>query len=195
MAMGQWRALGAHDAGATSLSLQLGVKLPTGRTEVDEVDGEQPEPPARPGTGSFDAVAGFQVRHGIGPSTATEAAAGASAFLNVLGRVNGRGTEDYRVGQELQVTLGAGWPATRTLQLLGQVDARRRAKDDVGSTDALRDNTGGTFAYVTPGMELRLGGSVTAYGYAQLAVYRHVPRIELVAPYHVLTGLRWSLGI
>ena len=195
MIMGQWRALGGQDARATSLSLQLGIKLPTGRTEVEPVDGQQPEPPARPGTGSVDGVAGFHVGRGIGAATGPGGAEGASVFLDLLGRVNGHGTDDYRVGNELQVTVGTGVPATRTLRLIGRVDARWRAKDDVGTTDALPDNTGGTFAYVTPGAELRLGSVLTAYGYVQVAAYRHVPRIEITAPYHLLTGLRWSLGI
>lgn len=53
-------------------------------------------------------------------------------FLSALGRLNGRGTEDYRVGRELQFCAGRSYPLARPVTLLAQVNARFRGRDETG---------------------------------------------------------------
>ncbi|MBI5710823.1 MAG: hypothetical protein HZC42_11050 [Candidatus Eisenbacteria bacterium] len=137
-------------AAPLTVTLQLGARLPVGRRHVATVDGEEPEPPARPGTGSLDGLAGIHLMHRVGLPAAGGLRPG-SFFAGALLRVNGRGTDDYRVGNEVQASCGGSWPLAHELGVLGQLNARFRGKDDPGRTDALRDNTGGASLYAQPG--------------------------------------------
>jgi hypothetical protein len=59
--LGNWIAFGAHADAPLVLGLHGGVKLPTGRKHVPDIDGEEPEPHARPGTGSVDFLMGLNL--------------------------------------------------------------------------------------------------------------------------------------
>jgi hypothetical protein len=109
--------------------------------------------------------------------------------LSVLGRTSGRGTERYRVGSEIQTNLGLSYPVTRSLELLLSGDFRIRAKDDVGDTDAEPGHTGGTWAYVSPGIRVQPVGKTAFYGVVQLPVYQRVNGINLVSDYNLYLGV------
>ena len=189
--MGQWMALGA-DPSRGSVALMAGVKLPTGRKNVTAIDGEQPEPPARPGSGSTDVLVGIHLMRPIRLPSAT--AATAPLFATIQGRFNGRGTDDYRVGDELQVRVGGTCPVGERFDLLSQLNLRVRGKDDVGQTDALRDNSGGTWLYLSPGVRVHTSSLLAVYAYAQVPVYERVNRIQLVSPVHLMIGTSYAFG-
>ena len=193
MTTARWIALGGA-SGGPSASLVLGVKLPTGEKNVDEIDGEQPEPTVRPGTGSTDAVAGVHLTTGVGAKELDGEKVEAPLFLGLMYRVNGKGTEDYRIGDEFQANAGGEYPLNGTVDLLGQLNLRVRDKDDAGETDALPDNTGGTWFYLTPGLRVRTGPQLDFFGYVQIPVYQKVNGIQLVSPYHLLFGTTVSLS-
>ena len=192
--LGQLIALRSDGERPTTLSLQLGAKLPTGLRHVEPVDGEEPEPSARPGTGSLDGLAGLHVMRTVPAVSLRHEAGDAPLFVSVLARANGRGTDDYRVGDELQVSAGASYPLTSSLQLTAQLNSRFRGKDGVGRTDALRDNTGGTWVYASPGLRIRTGLRFAWYGLVQIPVVQRVNRIQIVAPYHAMVGTSFQLG-
>jgi hypothetical protein len=189
----RWIALGADPAGGSSASIVLGIKLPTGERNVDEIDGEQPEPPVRPGTGSVDGIAGLHLSAGVGTKALNGTPVRAPLFLGLNYRVNGKGTEDYRVGDEFQANAGGEYPVSDAVDLLAQLNLRVRDRDDPGQTDALPDNTGGTWFYFTPGLRVRTGSRLDVFGYVQFPVYQRVNGIQLVSPYHLLFGTTVSL--
>jgi hypothetical protein len=189
--MGVWRA--SPRGSRTTLSLQGGVKLPTGRRQVDAVDGEQPEPSARPGTGSWDGLAGVHVMRNASLPGRGDGQVSTPVFVSVLGRLNGRGTDEYRLGNELQLSAGSSYPIGGPLTLLAQVNVRLRGRDDPGSTDALAANTGGTWVFLSPGLSLAAEGGASVYGYVQLPVYQRVNRIQIVAPWMLFTGVSFPL--
>jgi len=188
--MADWRLTGP-DA-ATIVALEGGVKAPTGRRSVDAVDGELPEPLARPGTGSWDGLAGVHVMREVALPLPAGRRVSAPLFVGALARVNGRGEEDYRAGNELQLATGGSAPLAGPLQLLLQVNARFRGKDDAGLTDALAANTGGTWVFVSPGLRIAAAPGASAYVSVQLPVYQRVNRIQIVAPWMLATGVSWS---
>lgn len=171
------RQFGAATDGARYFA-SAGVKAPTGKRNVEEVDGDQPEPPARPGTGSWDflAAVGAEWRLGAGP------VAGSSIPLRVSlnGRANGRGTERYRVGSEMTAHVVTEVPVASSIAALFQTNLRVRAKDDVGETDSEASNTGGTALYASPGVKLGLGGRTSLSALVQIPVYQRVNGIQLV---------------
>lgn len=187
----RWIALG--DPGGRSASVVLGLKLPTGERNVDEIDGEQPEPTVRPGTGSVDALAGVHLVTGVKTKTLDGTSIEAPLFLGLMYRFNGKGTEDYRIGDEFQLNAGGEYTLAGAFDLLAQLNYRVRGKDEAGETDALPDNTGGTTLYATPGLRVRTGSRLDFFAYAQFPVYQRVNGIQLVSPYHLLFGTSVTL--
>jgi hypothetical protein len=158
------------------------------------VDGEEPEPSARPGTGSWDGQAGIHVMRSASLPGLGGVHVWTPIFASVLGRLNGRGTEEYRLGHELQLNAGSSYPLAGPVTLLAQVNARFRGRDDAGSTDALSANTGGTWVFVSPGLSLASARGASIYGYVQMPVYQRVNRIQIVAPWMLSTGVSFPLG-
>ncbi len=185
-----WAPGGTLSPGPYTISLQGGVKLPTGRRTVPEVDGEQPEPMARPSTGSFDVVAGAQVRRSVNTRTFAGATVPVPFALGVTGRLNGQGTDDYRAGHELVVNLSGGWALAEAVTFLGQVNMRVRGEDDPGLTHDEPGNTGGTALYGPPGLRVALG-RMAAYSYVQLRLYENVNGIQITSPSHLMVGMNY----
>jgi hypothetical protein len=194
LTIGQLSVLGAQVHSPVSLSLRGGIKLPTGRTEVPEVDGEQPEPSARPGSGSVDYVAGFQARKLVGTKTVHGQRIEMPISLSSTWRWNGRGTEDYKMGDEVQATLAGGWAVSSPVRALLQLNYRQHDGDDPGVSGDESHAASGTSLYVTPGLQGRITNQISAYGYWQIRAYQHTSGPELIAPYHLSFGLSYSLA-
>ena len=99
MLLGSWNAF-RIGSGPTplSVSVQGGVKLPTGRTDVPDIMGEVPEPHARPGTGSTDLLAGAQLVKLVALPTPSASSLPTAFFASGLYMHTGEGTDNYRVG-------------------------------------------------------------------------------------------------
>ena len=175
--------------GGTRVHVSGGVKAPTGRTQVPEFDGDEPEPPSRPGNGAWAAIAGAGVEWRIQTRMLGGPYGALPVRWSILGRANGRGTERYRVGSELQSNLSAAYPLTRSLEILFSTDWRMRAKDDVGETDAEPNNTGGTWVFASPGVRVTAGGKSSVYGIVQLPVYERINGINLTSRANVYVGI------
>jgi hypothetical protein len=192
--LANWAVLSSSQPSASSLVLQLGAKVPTGETKVDEVGGETPEPPARPGSGSTDALVGAQFGHAFTAPTLGGRVTSVPLSLAVTGRLNGRGTESYRMGNEWQANLAAGYGLTHNVQLLAQVNGSVHARDNVGTTDAEPHSTGSTALFASPGLSLAIVPGMSMFGYYQFRLYEHTNGPQLTAPYHLSLGLGYTLG-
>jgi hypothetical protein len=193
LTVAQFAVLGAAAGDKTSLSLRGGIKLATGKKNVEEIDGEQPEPPARPSSGSTDVLAGFQVRRLVASKTLGGLAQEVPLTLSATWRWNGKGTEDYRMGNEAQATLAGGWAPTSPLRLLMQVTWRHHEGDEPGASGDEAHTTAGTSVYVTPGLRGQVTSQIAAFGYWQFRAYEHTDGPQLVAPHHLSFGLSYSL--
>jgi hypothetical protein len=107
-----------------------------------------------PGNGSTDALLGVTYQSAFVRDTKLEGPMGHATlipfFVALNGRLNGRGTSDYRRGHEIQLNAGTEYPLTQAVHLLGQLNGRMTSKDDVGATDENRDLTGGRYVYLSP---------------------------------------------
>jgi hypothetical protein len=180
------RRFGAAE-GRSRYFVSAGVKAPTGLRNVEEVDGDQPEPSARPGTGSWDFQAGLGAEWRLSGGSADRG--GIPVRLSVNGRWNGRGTERYQVGNEVAVHLATEIPATSWGSILLQTNFRVREKDDVGNYDAEAGNTGGTALFVTPGLRIGAGPMTSVTALVQLPVYQRVNGIQLVSEANLFVGV------
>ncbi len=176
------------------LWLMGGVELPTGGTSVRNQNGERAEIPLQPGSGSTDWIAGVAFEHNIKRATHIAGSMGNIAllplFASITYRRNGVGALDHRIGNEWQMNGGTAYPLSPSLELLAQMNLRRRGRDT--SPDDPQDAffTGGTYAFTSTGIRLSRGRGA-AYLLMQLPLYQHVNGIQLVAKRNWLAGLQW----
>jgi hypothetical protein len=176
-----------------SLTLQAGVKLPTGRRHLpdearDNFGFESAlEPAARPGTGSTDWLVGA-----IG-SRALPWRRTLPLTASVLARLNTKGTDDYRVGNELQAGLASGWAAHERLTLLGQVNFAGHGKD-VSAEASEASHSGMRALFVTPGLSVGVSHGLVVYGLYQARVWGHTDEATVVARDHVMVGTAYAFG-
>jgi len=180
------------ERGATeSLWAMGGIKLPTGSHNHANDDGEVAETPIQPGTGSTDFIVGISWEKGLLRTTAAQGPMGNTAmiplFVSATFRRNGSGAEDYRVGNEWQLNAGSAYPLFSRVELLAQLNARRKSRDFSPEDGGLDPFTGGTFVYASPG--LRFSGSRGAiYALVQLPLYRDVNGIQLTSNRNFIIG-------
>lgn len=186
----RWRFL-------SDLSAGLAVKLPTGGRSAENAEGAEAEPTIAPGTGSTDVSASLVWQGTAEVPSLTYGPLGNTGalpwFVAVTGRRNGVGTKAYRAGNELQISAGANYPVSETFQALLQVNSRFRSKDDVGRTDAVRDDTGGSFVYLSPGLRVALTPKTAVYGYVQIPIYQRINGVNVASKYNLLGGLQVRL--
>lgn len=192
-ALAGWTALAPAAPGGGTLVLQAGAKLPTGETDAGDVGGEQPEPPARLGTGSTDFVAGVQYRRAFAVRSLAGVTSELPLSVGASVRVNGRGSERYRSGTEWQADLGGSYPIVGAVRALAQVNASGHGRDQVGDTDAEPHHTGGVAVFASPGLQAELLPGVSAFGSCQLRLWQRTNGPQLVSPYHLVFGLGGSL--
>jgi hypothetical protein len=180
-------------AGGTSMTVQGGIKLPTGRThlpdEVRENFGYEStlEPSARPGSGSADWLAGGLVSQRLPWKRALPLSA------SVLARWNGKGTDDFKVGNELQAGLSGGYAPLEKLTLLAQLNYSGHGTD-VSADPSEAAHTGMKSLYVTPGLALRVSPAVSLYGLFQLRVWSKSDEATVVAMDHFVFGTTYAIG-
>jgi hypothetical protein len=192
MVFAQWTALASARSGA--VALQGGIKLPTGKEHVGEINGEEPEPPARPGTGSTDGLAGIQLSRSWEVPALGGGGTTLPVVISAMGRWNGVGTDGYRVGNEWHASFATSYPLGRGVSLLAQANAVFHGTDEVGNTHAEPHHTGGTSVFATPGLRLELPGGSAVYGYWQMRVYERTNGPQLIAPSHVILGASFGIG-
>jgi hypothetical protein len=196
VAQGRLRLFASNSLEHSSLWLTGGVKLPTGSKRETGSSGEDAEVTIAPGTGSTDALIGLSYQSGFLRDTALQGEMGHTTlipiFIALNGRLNGRGTHDYRRGHEIQLNAGTEYPLTSTVHLLGQINGRMSSKDDVGQTAENRDLTGGRYVYLSPGLRLLLGAKMSIYAFVQLPVYQHVNGLQLTSKANYLAGIHKS---
>jgi len=187
--LGSYHLLGSHHG--LSVMLQAGAKLPTGLAHVDgEVRDNAGfesalEPSARPGTGSLDAIAGVTLSHPL-PVPGMRPLA-----VSLQQRWTGKGTDDYEVGDETMAGAATAFGLGERLTLLAQVNYARHAAD-VSAEASEASHSAIQSLYVTPGARVRLAAGVSAYGMLQWRAWTKSEEATVVAPRHLMVGLRWS---
>lgn len=172
----------------------LGVKAPTGKqSPALSESGDEIEPSARLGTGSWDLLAslGAEWRFhapGKGPDERMP------LRVTLAGRYNGSGIEEFRHGAEAQVNVGTEYPLVKHLSVLLQSNYRLRAKDDIGEAEEEEEaNTGGAVVYATPGLRFDAVPGFAVYGMVQIPIYERVNGIQVVAETNLVLGISRSI--
>lgn len=180
-----------HGAGSNA-ALVGGVKLPTGRTHVPDETKDNfgfestLEPSARPGTGSFDWFVGASAAKALPWQRALPLSA------NVLARINTKGTDDFRVGNELQAGIASGWAPIPRIALLGQVNFSGHGSD-VSADPTEAAHTGTRALYLTPGVSANVANGLSVYALYQTRVWGRSDEATVVARDHILIGTSFAI--
>jgi Putative MetA-pathway of phenol degradation len=175
----------AHRAGDMSWSLQGGLKLPTGRTDVRNADGDEAERSVQPGSGTTDLLLGVGLAYA--PLSLT-----GSLFSNVALQVPLDENDGYRPGW--RSTVQAGWliPVTGKLDLVLQGNLLYVARDR--GIHAEPDDSGRTEVALVPGLAYAWSRHLSLYGQLEYPIYQNVNGIQLTHDYAVSVGLSLALN-
>lgn len=201
-----WRFKGLGDAtalvhvkayepfGGPRVSVRAGAKLPTGRTQVPLGNGLIPseiQPVLRPGSGSWDLMAGASLSQRLPWDPVMPLG------LDVQRRWNGKGTEDYRAGDELQANLSSGWVVRPGFAITALANYAQHGGDSwtaPTASDPYRHpaHGGSRGLYLTPGANVSLPGGLGLYAAWQNRVWGTSGHAEVVARNYLLLGLSYS---
>ena len=180
-----------------AFSLLVGMKLPTGRTGVDNDAGEKAELTLQPGNGSWDGIVGLTYVQNFTAWTLQRQASLLPVFATVLGRFSiGKGKFGYRPGGEMFLNVGVAYPLLRQLDFLAQVNFYYRDRDDVGHAPGVEQaDTGKETIFLSPGFRYHITEKIAVYSFMQFAVYRRVNGIQLTSDWNFTSGLSYRFNL
>jgi len=180
-----------------SLSLLAGLKLPTGRTGIENDEGEEAELTLQPGNGSWDGIVGLSYVQNFTAWTLQRQASLLPIFATVLGRFSiGKGKFGYRPGGEMFLNVGVAYPLLRKLDFLAQVNFHYRDRDDVGHAPGVEQaDTGRETLFLSPGLRYHITDRMAFYTLVQFAVYRRVNGIQLTSDWNFTSGLSYRFNL
>jgi hypothetical protein len=159
----------------------LSLKLPSGRYDLGgEFGGGIQDPTLQPGTGAFDFVGLLQYSwraEALGLNC-TLAGSYQATTTNPLG---------YRFGNQAIATATAARPLTSAIT--ASLQAKFYHQDRSLYLGEGVPSTGGTFVYLTPGLNMRASAGFSLYAYLLLVPYRYVNEAQLGPHAAILTGV------
>jgi hypothetical protein len=196
--IGDVRIIGRYNGFSEDKSsgLIVGIKLPTGSTSNTFSDGTALDAGLQIGTGSTDIILG-------GYTTGTLDTYGWFLQGTVQHAVATKslGGADYRPGDAYSLNTGiryAGFGAKVSPMLQFNIIKRQADTDNGTGINVPVDPvtgapvSGGTLAYLAPGISVRVGGGASVYGFVQIPIYRNVNSLQLTPSYTVSIGVRQS---
>jgi hypothetical protein len=167
-----------------SWSLQGGLKLPTGRTDVRNADGEVAERSVQPGSGTTDLLLGG----GLAYSPLWLAG---SLFANLALQAPLDMHDGYQPGWRSGVQAGWLLPLRGKLDLILQGNVLY-VNHDRGA-EAEPEDSGHTEVALVPGLSYAWSRSLSVYGQLELPVYQNVNGVQLAHDYAVSVGFSLAL--
>jgi hypothetical protein len=188
-----------------NLGLQFGVKLPTGdyggqNTSTGALVGRDPvlfssgpnagsalDTSLNPGTGSTDLIVGSYYYQPISQNF--------DAFVNgqfqaaVAENLNQPGAT-YRPGNTASVSFGLRYEANPDWVPQVQINVTHKSADQ--GTLADTTDTGGTVAYLSPGITVALGKGMLAYSFVQLPIYSRLEGYQLFPRWTASVGVSYA---
>jgi hypothetical protein len=170
-----------HTEAPSSVGMSLGIKLPTGRYNVTNDEGDEAERMLQPGTGTTDLLAGVFYNRAVPGLGWLFAQARFEAALD--------SKDQYRPGNRFYVDLGLRYSLASKLSLEAQLNAVVKSHDY--GNNAEPDESGGKFLFFTPGVTYTLTQSLQLYAFIQLPLYQYVNGVQLTAHWATLGGVSW----
>jgi len=169
-----------------SFGLQFGFKLPTGGFNQNFADGPQAgellDSGLQLGTGTTDLI--------LGASWFTRPATELGTFVQATVQQPLAARAGFLPSSSLNVSGGVRWlnPSRFTPQL--QLNIKTEAREHGAEADS--PNSGGTIAYLSPGLTAELGSAGSTFVFVQLPAYQKVNGLQLEPDWILSLGVRWK---
>lgn len=164
-------------------SIALGVRLPTGRTDVTDLDGVRLPDNLQLGTGTMDPIAGLLYHHRY-----YRMGWGMSGLYRISSQEN---IYHYQWGNEMIGSAYLSYRLNRSLEWVNQVNGTKLGRDRFNG--APTSNRGGTIMFYTPSLVYVGSKSVTVQVSVEIPVYRNFFETQLSSDY--IINLRTSFLI
>jgi len=161
--------------------VNFGLKLPTGKIDERNDQGQLAERSLQPGSRSTDALLGVYYSQNLPLRNL-------SWFTQALYQDSVKEKDNYKPGAKFGADLGMRYEAAERVGLMLQLNYLHRGKDG-GSEADQPDDTGGEFLYLSPGASWNLTKALQLYGFVQLPVYQKVNGVQIVADYALVVGM------
>jgi hypothetical protein len=178
------------ERGTTQVSFLGGLKLPSGATDIE--DSNLPRLTGRPGTrlppdlqlgsGSVDGLVGLAVFHNMDRL---------SFYGDVQGKLNTRGAQDFRAGNNLFYDLTADYvflPQRNMFVLLELNGVSTSRADQAGRTVR---SSGDQLLFISPGLQYLPIPNLILETSVQLPIHRDLNGRQLAPDWSVVAGLRY----
>ena len=183
--IGRYQALSMeHPLKPSSAGVTFGVKLPTGKFDVANANGDKAERSLQPGTGTTDLIAGAYFHQKL-----TERAVSWFAQAQYQHALNTR--DNYKPGEQLGIDLGVRTTLAGALGVLVQLNYVYKGADS--GSEGEPQSSGGRFLYASPGVSYALPGNKQLYAFYQVPLLRHVRGVQLTAERAMVIGLSGQL--
>jgi hypothetical protein len=159
-------------------------------------EGEEAEVTIQPGTGSTDGYVALNYHQAIVTVPTVDGSYGAMPLiLGASYTFNGSGSYGYRFGNSVLAHIDTEYRVAKGGSILLPVNGRFQDYADVGTTAEPRENTGGTWVYVSPGLNILLNDALDGTVYVQLPVYQNVHGLQQTAKYNLSFDLSYTLNL
>ncbi len=179
-------------ASTTVLAAMVGIKLPTGRTDVHTADGmSYLDSHLQPGTGSTDYMLGLSASHSLSRFSLS------ANLLGTISREGKFGTTTHQFGNALNYDVTAKYrvapeafmPARPQWFLALGLNGEERGREKV---DHVTDpDSGGNTVYLSPGIQVVFAPHWVAELSYQHAVHHNLYGTQLGETYKAVTGLTY----
>ncbi|HUQ25983.1 MAG TPA: hypothetical protein VM140_09950 [Burkholderiales bacterium] len=150
----------------------FGLKLPTGKTDVKNGDGDPAERSLQPGSGTTDLLIGASYSR-LRPTK------NLSTFVQGLVQLPLYEHDDYKPGNRVSLDAGMRYGVGEQVGLLLQANALWRGRDR--GAEAEPDDSGGTGVFLSPGLSYSPTKAFNLYGFFQVPLYQYVNGVQLTA--------------
>lgn len=170
-----------------SFGVLFGLKLATGRTDVDFYAGPQAGEPLdrglQPGTGTTDALLGVYDFGNWSESVGYFAQATLQQPLN--------SDDGFKPGAGLNVTAGLRYTAWQRFTPQMQINVRAEKRESGVNADI--PNSGATLAYFSPGFSYRFDSHWDGFAFVQFPIYQRVNGFQLEPERLFSVGLQYKM--
>ena len=165
-------------------SLNGGLKLPTGKTDVSNADGDMAERSVQPGTGTTDLLLGGGLAY-------APLALPGNLFANLSVQLPLNENDGYRPGWRTALQAGWQYPMSGKADLLLQANLLHVGRDH--GINAEPDESGHSELAVVPGLAYAWSRNLTLHAQLELPVYQKVNGIQLTHDYALSAGFSLAL--
>jgi len=169
--------------GASVAGFSLGLKLPTGRTDIANNSGTRAERSLQPGSGSTDLVGGIYYRKLL-PDLRS------SWFIQGSVETPLSEKDAFRPGARYGIDLGMRTDLNDRVSPMLQLNFQQKSRDS--GRNAEPDNSGGHSLSLSPGISIRASAQTHVYSFIQIPVRQSVNGTQLAAKWAATVGIQSS---